>query len=147
AARGGWVRPQVVETEETVVGPWSLVVGQSDAASSVASSATAATDAAKRAPAEVLANHQQPTTNNEPNHQPPTANHEANHQPPTTNNGVLEIHAGRHPVVESQALGGERFVPNDLYLDRATRAAIVLTGPNMGGKSTYLRQTALAVIL
>jgi len=61
----------------------------------------------------------------------------------------LEIVAGRHPVIEEQetATGGERFVPNDLYLNSTTHAILVLTGPNMGGKSTYLRQAALIVIL
>jgi DNA mismatch repair protein MutS len=60
----------------------------------------------------------------------------------------IEIIEGRHPVVEQQELGsGERFVPNDLFLNSTTHAVIVLTGPNMGGKSTYLRQAALTVIL
>src|SRR5580698_8447505 len=61
----------------------------------------------------------------------------------------IEIVAGRHPVIEQQEMAGgnERFVPNDLYLNSTTHTVLVLTGPNMGGKSTYLRQTALAVIL
>jgi DNA mismatch repair protein MutS len=60
----------------------------------------------------------------------------------------IEIVEGRHPVIEQQELGsGERFVPNDLYLNSTTHAVLVLTGPNMGGKSTYLRQAALTVIL
>ncbi|HEX3353504.1 MAG TPA: DNA mismatch repair protein MutS [Terriglobales bacterium] len=60
----------------------------------------------------------------------------------------IEIVEGRHPVIEQQELGsGERFVPNDLYLNSTTHAVLVLTGPNMGGKSTYLRQAALSVIL
>jgi DNA mismatch repair protein MutS len=60
----------------------------------------------------------------------------------------LEIVAGRHPVVEVQELAGaERFVPNNLYLNATTHAILVLTGPNMGGKSTYLRQTALITIM
>src|SRR5579862_329508 len=63
--------------------------------------------------------------------------------------GELEIIEGRHPVIEQQELGGgsERFVPNDLYLNSTTHNILLLTGPNMGGKSTYLRQTALIVIL
>jgi DNA mismatch repair protein MutS len=62
--------------------------------------------------------------------------------------GVIEIVEGRHPVVEQQvAAGAERYVPNDLYLNGTTQSIIVLTGPNMGGKSTYLRQAALIVIL
>jgi len=61
----------------------------------------------------------------------------------------LEIIEGRHPVIEQQELAGgsERFVPNDLYLNSTTHNILLLTGPNMGGKSTYLRQTALIVIL
>ena len=62
--------------------------------------------------------------------------------------GVLQIVEGRHPVVEQQEIrGGERFVPNDLFLNSTTHAIVVLTGPNMGGKSTYLRQAALITIL
>ena len=63
--------------------------------------------------------------------------------------GDLEIVDGRHPVIEQQefAAGNERFVPNDLFLNSSTHNIIVLTGPNMGGKSTYLRQAALIVIL
>jgi len=63
--------------------------------------------------------------------------------------GELEIIEGRHPVIELQELAGgsERFVPNDLYLNATTHNILLLTGPNMGGKSTYLRQTALVVIL
>ncbi|MGH9551306.1 MAG: DNA mismatch repair protein MutS, partial [Terriglobales bacterium] len=60
----------------------------------------------------------------------------------------LEIVAGRHPVIEQLELGsGDRFVPNDLFLNSTTNAIMVLTGPNMGGKSTYLRQAALTVIM
>jgi DNA mismatch repair protein MutS len=60
----------------------------------------------------------------------------------------IEIVGGRHPVIEQQELASsERFVPNDLYLNSTTHTILVLTGPNMGGKSTYLRQAALIVIL
>ena len=61
----------------------------------------------------------------------------------------IEIIEGRHPVIELQELAGgsERFVPNNLYANDATHNILLLTGPNMGGKSTYLRQTALIVIL
>jgi DNA mismatch repair protein MutS len=60
----------------------------------------------------------------------------------------IEIVAARHPVIEQLELGnGDRFVPNDLYLNSTTHTILVLTGPNMGGKSTYLRQTALITIL
>jgi DNA mismatch repair protein MutS len=67
--------------------------------------------------------------------------------------GDLEILEGRHPVIELQELaaGSERFVPNDLFLNSSPKTSthniIVLTGPNMGGKSTYLRQAALIVIM
>ncbi|HEV3510461.1 MAG TPA: DNA mismatch repair protein MutS [Candidatus Sulfotelmatobacter sp.] len=63
--------------------------------------------------------------------------------------GELEIIEGRHPVIEQQEMvgGSDRFVPNDLYLNSTTHNILLLTGPNMGGKSTYLRQTALIVIL
>jgi DNA mismatch repair protein MutS len=63
--------------------------------------------------------------------------------------GDLEIVEGRHPVIELQELaaGSDRFVPNDLFLDSSTHNIAVLTGPNMGGKSTYLRQAALIVIM
>jgi DNA mismatch repair protein MutS len=62
--------------------------------------------------------------------------------------GDLEIRQGRHPVIELQQFtGGDRFVPNDLYLNPTTHTILVLTGPNMGGKSTFLRQTALIAIL
>ncbi len=63
--------------------------------------------------------------------------------------GELEIIEGRHPVIEQQEMAGgsERFVPNDLYLNATTHKILLLTGPNMGGKSTYLRQTALIAIL
>jgi DNA mismatch repair protein MutS len=63
--------------------------------------------------------------------------------------GDIEIIEGRHPVIEQQELGGvgDRFVPNDLFLNSTTHSILVLTGPNMGGKSTYLRQAALIVIL
>ncbi len=62
--------------------------------------------------------------------------------------GDLEIIDGRHPVIEQQELAGsDRFVPNDLFLNSKTHNIIVLTGPNMGGKSTYLRQAALIVIM
>ena len=61
----------------------------------------------------------------------------------------IEIIEGRHPVIEQQEMdgGSERFVPNDLYLNGTTHNIMLLTGPNMGGKSTYLRQTALIAIL
>jgi DNA mismatch repair protein MutS len=65
-------------------------------------------------------------------------------QPELVEEPVLLIESGRHPVVERA--GREPFVPNDLRLDDARRM-LIITGPNMGGKSTYMRQTALIVIL
>jgi DNA mismatch repair protein MutS len=63
--------------------------------------------------------------------------------------GDLEIVEARHPVIELQEMitGNDRFVPNDLFLNSSTNNITVLTGPNMGGKSTYLRQAALIVIM
>ena len=67
---------------------------------------------------------------------------------PRTPRGTLLIAGGRHPVIEKLLEErGERFVPNDLYLDDAMQFLLIITGPNMGGKSTYLRQTALISIL
>ncbi len=66
---------------------------------------------------------------------------------PTVDNGdTIRILDGRHPVLERQT-GGNRFVPNDTQLNRDDRRIVILTGPNMGGKSTYIRQTALIVLL
>jgi len=59
---------------------------------------------------------------------------------------VIRIEDGRHPVIE-RTLSGESFVPNDSLLDRGGRRITILTGPNMAGKSTYIRQTALIVLL
>ncbi|HZD95987.1 MAG TPA: DNA mismatch repair protein MutS, partial [Candidatus Sulfotelmatobacter sp.] len=61
----------------------------------------------------------------------------------------LEIMEGRHPVLEQLELTGsnDRFVPNDLYLNASSHGILLITGPNMGGKSTYLRQTALTVLM
>ena len=60
--------------------------------------------------------------------------------------GVLQIREGRHPVLE-QTLTEERFVPNDAALDTATQQIALITGPNMAGKSTYIRQVALLTLL
>ncbi|HEY1263207.1 MAG TPA: DNA mismatch repair protein MutS [Terriglobales bacterium] len=68
-------------------------------------------------------------------------------RPQLDDSSDIEIVEGRHPVIEQQEIGSERFVPNDLFLNSTTHNVIVLTGPNMGGKSTYLRQAALIAIL
>lgn len=60
---------------------------------------------------------------------------------------VIDIKQGRHPVIEQQMPVGEEYVANDLYLDADTQQIIILTGPNMAGKSALLRQTALITIL
>lgn len=60
---------------------------------------------------------------------------------------ALDIKAGRHPVIETLMKPGEEYVPNDIYLDRDKQQIIILTGPNMSGKSALLRQTALIVLL
>lgn len=67
-------------------------------------------------------------------------------RPRLTETGGIRIRDGRHPVLD-QHLAGEKFVPNDVALDPQENRLIVLTGPNMAGKSTYLRQTALLVLL
>jgi len=59
----------------------------------------------------------------------------------------IDIRAGRHPVVERTLPDGERFVPNDTRLDREAERLLVITGPNMAGKSVYIRQVALIVLL
>jgi DNA mismatch repair protein MutS len=59
----------------------------------------------------------------------------------------LEIRAGRHPVIETLMPAGEEYVPNDVFLDSKSQQIIILTGPNMAGKSALLRQTALIVLM
>ncbi len=66
-------------------------------------------------------------------------------RPVVTTNGAIKIEGGRHPVIEET--NEEPFVPNDVYLDRDEHQILIVTGPNMGGKSTYLRQVALICIL
>jgi DNA mismatch repair protein MutS len=69
-------------------------------------------------------------------------------RPKFSENGEMRILAGRHPVIERLAdQEAGRFIPNDLYLNDSTDIIAIITGPNMGGKSTYLRQAALIVIL
>ena len=60
---------------------------------------------------------------------------------------VIDIRQGRHPVIERQLPIGEQYVPNDVYLDSEQQQIIILTGPNMAGKSALLRQTALITLL
>ena len=60
---------------------------------------------------------------------------------------MLDISQGRHPVIETQLPVGERYVPNDIRLDNEQQQIIIITGPNMAGKSALLRQTALMVIM
>jgi len=67
-------------------------------------------------------------------------------RPTVDESAVLEIIEGRHPVVE-RALGGESFVPNDLRLDAGSAQVLVITGPNMAGKSTAMRQAALMALM
>ena len=59
----------------------------------------------------------------------------------------LDIREGRHPVIEKQLPAGESYIPNDLFLDTEDQQIIILTGPNMSGKSALLRQTALIVLM
>ncbi len=60
---------------------------------------------------------------------------------------VIDIRQGRHPVIETQLPIGERYVPNDIQLDQERQQIIIITGPNMAGKSALLRQTALITLL
>jgi DNA mismatch repair protein MutS len=66
-------------------------------------------------------------------------------RPEVNDSDAVAIKDGRHPVIE--AMTGEAFIPNDAHLDRDADQILVITGPNMGGKSTYLRQVALIVLL
>ncbi|MGE5420611.1 MAG: DNA mismatch repair protein MutS [Chloroflexota bacterium] len=68
-------------------------------------------------------------------------------RPVLNDSNVLDIEEGRHPVIEKQLPAGERYVPNDLILDTDDQQIIILTGPNMSGKSALLRQTALIVLM
>ena len=74
---------------------------------------------------------------------------EENHyiRPEMDDSEVIDIKQGRHPVIETQLPLGERYIPNDIYLDNEKQQIIIITGPNMAGKSALLRQTALIVLL
>jgi len=67
-------------------------------------------------------------------------------KPDIAMDGVIDIRAGRHPVVELM-LGDEVFVPNDTYIDKKSNRMSIITGPNMSGKSTYMRQTAIITLM
>jgi len=67
-------------------------------------------------------------------------------KPTVTNDDVIDIRGGRHPIVE-QSIGRDNFIPNDTYLCNRDNQLVILTGPNMSGKSTYLRQVALIILL
>ena len=73
---------------------------------------------------------------------------ERNHyvRPVLNEKGVIDIRDGRHPVVE-QMTDHDMFISNDTYLDNQKHCIAIITGPNMAGKSTYMRQTALIVLL
>ncbi len=68
-------------------------------------------------------------------------------RPVVEDSDVLEIKDGRHPVIERQLPIGEQYIANDLYLDTQSQQIIIITGPNMAGKSAMLRQTALIVLM
>lgn len=68
-------------------------------------------------------------------------------RPALNESEILDIKGGRHPVIEKQLPAGENYVPNDIYLDDKTQQIMMITGPNMAGKSALLRQTALIVLL
>ncbi len=68
-------------------------------------------------------------------------------RPLVTDENVIDIKQGRHPVIEQKLPVGEEYIPNDVYLDTCQQQIIIITGPNMAGKSALLRQTALIVLM
>lgn len=68
-------------------------------------------------------------------------------KPEISESKALDIKAGRHPVIEKQLPAGERYVPNDIFLDTESQQILIITGPNMAGKSALLRQVALIVLM
>ncbi len=68
-------------------------------------------------------------------------------RPGVNDTKIIDIKSGRHPVIEKQLIQGEKYVANDIYLDPETQQIMMITGPNMSGKSALLRQTALIVLL
>lgn len=69
------------------------------------------------------------------------------HRPTVDESTILHIQGGRHPVIETRLAAGEQYVPNDIYLDSNSQQILMITGPNMAGKSALLRQTALITLL
>ena len=67
-------------------------------------------------------------------------------RPSLNRSGVIDIKNGRHPVIEKM-IGGDKFIPNDAFLDDQANRIMIITGPNMAGKSTYMRQTALICLM
>ena len=67
-------------------------------------------------------------------------------RPEINDSRIIDIKDGRHPVIEQQMPPEESYVPNDVFLDNEDQQIIILTGPNMSGKSALLRQTALIVL-
>ena len=68
-------------------------------------------------------------------------------RPVVDSSDVIDLKQARHPVIETQLPIGERYVPNDIYLDSEKQQIVIVTGPNMAGKSALLRQTALVVLM
>ena len=68
-------------------------------------------------------------------------------RPELNDSEIIDIKLGRHPVIEKMLPAGQEYIPNDIYLDSNTQQVIIITGPNMSGKSALLRQTALVVLL
>ena len=68
-------------------------------------------------------------------------------RPSINTSGIIDIKEGRHPVIETQMTPGNEYISNDIFLDKDTQQIIIVTGPNMSGKSALLRQTALIVLM
>ena len=68
-------------------------------------------------------------------------------RPKINTNDIIDIKAGRHPVIETQMTPGNEYISNDVFLDKENQQIIIVTGPNMSGKSALLRQTALIVLM
>ena len=68
-------------------------------------------------------------------------------RPVVADDDILDIKQGRHPVIEKQLPAGEKYIANDVYLDTETQQIIIITGPNIAGKSALLRQTALITLM